>query len=90
MVAVLGDMGGVGFMPIEAELDRQLVRAEAEKEYEGMDPEVADALKAETAEKQQTQLVEDANAELAKVMEARNPKKAAPEPESEEEPPPTE
>ena len=67
-------------------LNQLAERAESNKAFEDMEPEAVEALKAETAEKQLCQLIEDANHELAKIMEARNPKKPTPKPEQVAEP----
>ena len=85
-IGVLGDIASLSFMPIEAALNQLAERAESNKAFEDMEPEAVEALKAETAEKQLCQLIEDANHELAKIMEARNPKKPTPKPEQVAEP----
>lgn len=80
---VFGEVMAMSFMPIEAELDRAAANAEAQQPYEGLTPQEVETKKAKEREEDLVRLQDEANYELAKRMEARNPKKVIVKPEEE-------
>ena len=79
VVAVLGEVAALSFLPIEAGLAQALERAEAETAFANLTPEEVVSKKAELSEKALESLVNEANEELAKIMKARNPQPKADE-----------
>lgn len=74
-VVVCGELLGLHFQPLKAELNRLEQRAQEQLPYEGKTDEEIQEMKAQELEKSIAANVEAANAELAEIMAARHPKK---------------
>lgn len=74
-VAVTGDLFGMLFDPLAAQLEALKMRLEANAKYEGMTNEEIEAAQAKEAEEALLANVAAANAELEKLNESRKSKK---------------
>lgn len=78
VIAVLGEMASLSFMPIESSLKAELERANAHNPYEGLSDEEVESKKEEARKTQLEELEKEANERLAQIMEARSGKKEKP------------
>ncbi|MBB3842215.1 hypothetical protein FHS57_006246 [Runella defluvii] len=85
VIAVLGEMASLSFMPIESSLKAELERANAHNPYEGLSDEEVESKKEEARKTQLEQLEKEANERLAQIMEARSGKKEKPAPSEQDE-----
>lgn len=79
VIAVLGEMASLSFMPIESSLKAELERANAHNPYEGLSEDEIQAKKDEARQTQLEELEKEANERLAEIMAARSGKKSQPE-----------
>ncbi len=74
VASVIGDIANIGFMPLEAELERQLKIAETNEAYANLSPDELIAQLEKEKEESTQKLIDEANEQLAKLMEARKNK----------------